>query len=221
MQALRVASCSAEVFGFYFAVITLPLADVMTYWLAAPIYVAALSPWMLGERVGPWRWGAILLGFAGVVVALRPGAGAFSLPVVVSLLGSLSFAFMVLSARALRRTTDVALVLWQTLGAAALGLATAPFTWVPPTPGDFLLLGLLGIVAMLAHLAVARALKLADAATIAPLQYTLLVWAIVFGWLVWGDLPGRHILVGAAIIVASGLVIWFRESLARRQVAGS
>lgn len=217
LQAWRVAASGLEVYCFYFAVVSLPLADVMTYWLATPIYVAALSPWMLGERVGPWRWAAIVAGFAGVVIALDPGAAALTPAVIASLIGSLAFAFMVLSARALRGTPDAALVFWQTLGVAVVGLALAPFGWVAPSAPDLGLLALLGIVAMAAHLAVARALKLADAANVAPVQYSLLLWAILFGWLVFGDAPAPAILTGAAVIVGSGLVIWARESRARRR----
>lgn len=217
LQAWRVAASGLEVYCFYFAVVSLPLADVMTYWLATPIYVAALSPWMLGERVGPWRWAAIVAGFAGVVIALDPGAAALTPAVIASLIGSLAFSFMVLSARALRGTPDAALVFWQTLGVAVVGLALAPFGWVAPSAPDLGLLALLGIVAMAAHLAVARALKLADAANVAPVQYSLLLWAILFGWLVFGDAPAPAILTGAAVIVGSGLVIWARESRARRR----
>jgi drug/metabolite transporter (DMT)-like permease len=217
LQAARVAASTLEVASFYYAVKTLPLADVMTYWLAGPIYVAALAPWLLGERVGLWRWGAILIGFAGVVIALRPGAQELTLPVIVSLFGSLMFAFMVVSARMLRATSDGALVFWQTAGAGLAGVFAAGSGWVTPTPLDFALLALLGVVAMVAHLLIARSLKLADAATIAPLQYTLLLWAIIFGWLIFDDLPAPAILVGAALITVSGLVIWLRETRARRR----
>jgi drug/metabolite transporter (DMT)-like permease len=217
LQVLRVIASTGEVACFYFAVRSLPLADVMTYWLATPIYVAALSPWLLGERVGPWRWGAIALGFAGVMVALRPGEGGLTPAVAVSLLGSAAFAGMILSARALRGTPDVALVFWQTAGAGAAAALVAPFAWVAPSSVDLWLLATLGIVSMVAHLAIARALKLADAATISPLQYTLLLWAVIFGWAVFGDVPDRSLLAGAAIIIASGLVIWLRETRARRR----
>ena len=220
LHAARVLASTLEVYAFYYAVITLPLADVMTYWLAAPIYVAALSPWLLGERVGPWRWGAILAGFVGVVVALRPGAGEVSLAVLASLAGSAMFAFMMLSARMLRGAADGALVFWQTAGALVGGVLTARSGWVAPTPADLGLLSLLGVVAMLAHLCVARALKLADAATIAPLQYTLLLWAVVFGWAIFGDLPEAAVLAGAGLITASGLVIWLRERRARAGAHG-
>lgn len=220
MQVLRVVLSSAEVYCFYFAVISLPLADVMTYWLAAPIYVAALSPLLLGEHVGWRRWTAIFIGFGGVVVALEPSAATLTAPAMISIAGSFCFAFMMLSGRALRGTPDTALVFWQIVGAGLVGLVTAPFAWVQPSAFDFGLLGLLGVVAMVAHICVNRALKLADAATVAPLQYTLLLWAIIFGWMIFGDLPRPAMLAGAAIIISSGLFIFWREQqLKRRNVA--
>lgn len=217
LQAARVAFSTAELFAFYFAVSYLPLADVMTYWLAAPIYIAALSPLLLGEHVGWRRWTAILIGFIGVVIALEPSAETLTWPAFISLAGSMAFCFMMMSGRSLRATPDTTLVFWQVAGAGLVGLVAAPFDWTPVTLGDLLLLGILGIVAMLAHMLVNRALKLADAATVAPLQYTLLFWGIFFGWLVFGDVPRPLMLVGAGFIVASGLFIVLRERQLRRQ----
>jgi drug/metabolite transporter (DMT)-like permease len=87
----------------------------------------------------------------------------------------------------------------------------APFTWVEPTAFDLGLIALLGVVAMAAHVCVNRSLKLADAATVTPFQYTLLFWAVLFGWLVFGDIPRPAMLLGAVIIVAAGLFIFFRS----------
>lgn len=104
LQALRVAVSTLEVFCFYVAVAYLPLADVMTYWMAAPIYVAALSPLVLGERVGWRRWSAIAVGFLGVVIALEPSRASLSPAAAVSIVGSLAFALMMLLSRVLRGT---------------------------------------------------------------------------------------------------------------------
>ncbi|MEJ1119190.1 DMT family transporter [Phyllobacterium sp. CCNWLW109] len=216
-QAARVILSTAEVFAFYFAVIYLPLADVMTYWLAAPIYVAAISPFILKEPVGWRRWSAIILGFVGVIIALEPSSQALTPQAVISIFGSIAFAFMLLLGRTLRSTPDTTLVFWQIIGAGLAGLAWICFEWTPVTMRDLLLLGLLGIVAMLAHVLVNRALKLADAATVAPLQYTLLFWAILFGWMVFGDVPRMSMLVGSGFIIASGLFIFFREQQLKRQ----
>ncbi|NTF30654.1 DMT family transporter [Rhizobium skierniewicense] len=223
LQAARVFFSTAELFCFYFAVAALPLADVMTYWLAAPIYVAALSPFLLGEKVGWRRWTAIAIGFVGVLVALQPSSASLTSAALFSVLGSAAFAFMMLSGRQLRNTPDTVLAFWQVVGAAVAGLvaiAWAPSGWVPLQSGfDLFLLALLGIVAMTAHVLVNRALKLADAATVAPLQYTLLLWAVVFGWLIFGDIPQKSIVIGAGLIVLAGLYIFFRENALKRRQA--
>jgi drug/metabolite transporter (DMT)-like permease len=207
LQALRVVFSTAEVFCFYVAVRDLPLADVMTFWLAAPIYVAAVSPFLLGERVGPWRWFAIALGFAGVLIALGPSGGVSPTATAAAMIGTACFAAMMITGRTLRGTPDTALVFWQLVGAGLAGLVAAPIGWTMPSTFDWGLLSLLGVVAMLAHICVTRALKMADAALVTPLQYTLLPWAIVLGWLFFGDVPGPAMLAGGAIIVVAGLML--------------
>ncbi|MBQ9351021.1 MULTISPECIES: DMT family transporter [unclassified Phyllobacterium] len=217
LQLARVAASTAEIFAFYFAVVYLPLADVMTYWLAAPIYVAAISPFVLKEPVGWRRWSAIIVGFIGVVIALEPSSQALTPQAIISILGSMTFALMLLLGRSLRGTPDTTLVFWQIVGAGLAGAASLYFDWKPVSPRDLVMLAVLGVVAMLAHMLVNRALKMADAATVAPLQYTLLFWAIVFGWLVFGDVPRLPMLIGSGFIVASGLFIFFREQQLKRQ----
>lgn len=221
MQAARVLFSTLEVFCFYYAVMYLPLADVMTYWLAAPIYVAAASPLLLGEKVGWRRWTAIFVGFIGVIITLKPSSAMFTMPAVISIVGTFAFAFMLLSGRKLRATPDKTLVLFQLSGAGLAGLLFAPWDWKPLTSAPEIgLLCLLGAVAMGAHMLVNRALKISDAATVAPLQYTLLLWAIVFGWMFFGDVPRLTMMFGAALIVGSGLFIFFREQqLKKRQLA--
>ncbi|MDI7862015.1 DMT family transporter [Rhizobiaceae bacterium n13] len=222
MQAARVLFSTMEVFCFYYAVMYLPLADVMTYWLAAPIYVAAASPLLLGEKVGWRRWTAIFVGFIGVIITLEPSSAMFTMPAIISLVGTFAFAFMLLSGRSLRSTPDKTLVLFQLGGAGLAGLAFAPFDWTPLTsPPELALLCLLGVVAMGAHMLVNRALKISDAATVAPLQYTLLIWAIVFGWMFFGDVPRLTMMLGATLIIGSGMFIFFREQqLKKRQLDG-
>lgn len=213
LQAARVAFSTGEVVCFYGAVTLLPLADAMTFWMAAPILVAAASPLLLGERVGAWRWLVIAAGFGGVLLALRPfgeGAGQ-GWAVAVALLGTGCFAAMVLTGRQLRGTPDTTLVFWQTAGALLAGLLLAPWGWTGPGALDAGLLGLLGVIAMLAHLCVNRALKLAPAAVVAPFQYTLLPWAVVLGWTFFGDRPHPATLLGAAVIVAAGLALALGE----------
>lgn len=214
LQALRALLFAIDATAFYFAVGYMPLADAMIYWLAAPIYVAALSPFLLGEHVGWRRWTAILIGFAGVIIALDPSRESLSLPALVALFGSACFAFAIMLGRTLRTTPDTTLVVWQFVGSlifSLIGVAVMPGSWKPLDPATILFPALLGVVAMLAHILVSRSLKLADAATVVPLQYTLLFWAVVFGWIFFDDMPRPTVVIGAALIVASGLFIFFRE----------
>ena len=216
IQILRVVFATAEVFCFYWAVRFLPLADVMTFWLAAPIWVAALSPLLLGARIDWRHWIAITIGFSGVVIALAPSGDLHLNATLVAIAGSLCFALMIITGRALRGTPDTTLATWQMTGALAIGLVLAPIGWISPSVMDFVLLCALGLVAMFAHMCVSRALKLADAAVVAPFQYTLLLWAILLGWLFFGDVPRPETLLGGAIIVSVGLYIFERQ---RRQQA--
>jgi len=210
-QALRAVLATVEVACFYWAVSYLPLADVMAYYLAGPIFVTAIAAVALREPVGWRRWSAVLAGFVGVIICLRPGTAALSWPALIALAGSFTFSLSMISTRFLRGTGDTVLVTTQTVAALVFGLVLAPFHWVPPSGADLGLLALLGIVAMAAHAAVNRSLKLAPASTVVPYQYTTIVWAVLFGYLVFGDVPDAALLLGATIIIAAGLFIYLRE----------
>jgi S-adenosylmethionine uptake transporter len=212
-QVMRVLAMAVDVFFFYAAVIRLPLADVMSFYMAGPIYVAALSHFMLGERVGWRRWIAILLGFVGVLIILRPSSGVFSFGSLYALIGSIGFALAIIFSRMLRGTSDTVLVTWQTIGAALVAGVLAIGEWVPATKFDYGAMIVLGFVSCVAHMLITRALKLAPASTLAPLHYTLLLWAIVFGWVFFGDVPSWRMLAGAAVIVLAGLFIVHRQKL--------
>jgi drug/metabolite transporter (DMT)-like permease len=217
MQALRAVLATAEVGFFYWAVSYLPLADVMAYYLAGPIFVTAIAGAFLGELIGWRRWAAVAVGFLGVIVCLRPGSAALSWPALIALAGSFTFSLSMISTRTLRGTSDTVLVTSQTVAALVLGAGLSPFTWVTPPPRDLVLLALLGMVAMVAHVCVNRSLKLAPASTVVPYQYTTIVWAVLFGYAVFGDVPDVFMLTGAAIIIGAGLFIFLRERrLARR-----
>lgn len=213
LQVLRVVLATADTGLFYAAVAYLPLADVMTFYMAGPIYIAALSHFFLGEKVGWRRWLAIVLGFCGVVIALRPSTASLSWPSLFALLGSLSFAVTLILSRKLRATNDTTLVTWQTLGALAVGGALAIADWRAPSAIDWSAMLLLGVVSCAAHLMITRALKLAPASMLAPLQYTLLLWAVVFGIVFFNDIPDTQILVGSAVIVFAGLFIFHRQKV--------
>ena len=215
LQMLRVAFATLEAACFYWAVAYLPLVSVMTYYLAAPLYVAAVAPFLLHERMELSRWIAVLLGFCGVLMVLRPSIETLTLPALIALIGSVLFAGLIISTRMLKGTSSLSLIVWQTVGALLFGAALLPFGWVQPSLRDLGLLSLLGVVAMLAHMLVAKALKVAPAAVVSPFQYTLIVWAVLFGWLAFGDWPDNWMILGAVVIVASGLYLLWHEGQAK------
>ena len=212
LQAARVFLATAESVCFYTAVTVLPLADAITYYLAGPIYVTVLSVVFLGEKVGWRRWLAVTVGFAGVVIALQPGAGVFGWYALIAFAGSLCYAALMILTRVLRGTSPTVMAASQMWGGLVFGMLVAPITgfrW--RASADALLLALVGVIAVVAIVMVNRSLKLAPASVVVPYQYTLIVWAVVFGYFVFGNIPTVSTIVGALLIVGSGLFIFFRE----------
>ena len=215
LQLLRCVLSTAEVVLFFWAVMYLPLADAITFYLAGPIYVTALSALLLKEQVGWRRWAAVLAGFLGVLIALRPSAATLTLPALIALTGSVCFALLMIVTRMLRDTDDTVLMSTQMASTFAFGAVAAPLSWVTPSLYDLIFLSGFGAVSVVALFSINRSLKLAPASVVVPYQYTMLVWAILFGYLVFGDVPDRFMLAGSAIIVAAGLYIFHREQRVR------
>jgi drug/metabolite transporter (DMT)-like permease len=211
LQLLRMVLSTAEVAAFFVAVAYLPLADVITYYLACPIFVTALSAIVLREQVGWRRWSAVVVGFCGVLIALQPSAQTVSWPALIALAGSFSFAVLMIVTRSLRATPDIVLAATQFAGTFSVGLVLAPFAWRAPGLPDLGLFVLAGCISIVALLCTNRSLKLAPASVVVPYQYSMIVWAVMFGYVVFGDVPSAATIVGAAIIIAAGLYIFIRE----------
>jgi drug/metabolite transporter (DMT)-like permease len=211
LQVLRVILSALEVALFFWAVKYMPLADAITFYLAGPIFVTALSVLLLGERVGWRRWTAVLIGFAGVVIALRPSSASFTLPALIALLGSVSYALLMITTRMVKDTNDTVLMASQFFASFAFGAVTAPFGWVTPTAYHLLFLSGFGVVSIAALFCINRSLRLAPASVVVPYQYSLIVWSVLFGWWGFGELPDAWTLTGGTIIVAAGLYIFWRE----------
>ncbi len=210
-HSLRLVLIVLEVAAFYMAVRHLPLADVMSVYQAGPLIVTVLAIPLLGERVG-WRRGlAVGVGFIGVLLVLRPEDGVFSAPALIALGGAVAYALLMLSTRHLRAASNLTLIAWHTVGVGVCGLLTLPWGWMALDWTTLALLGLIGVVATSAHMCMNQSLKLAPASIVTPYQYTSLLWAILLGWLVFGDVPTGGMLLGAGIIVASGLFVLHRE----------
>ncbi|MFO1038328.1 MAG: DMT family transporter [Geminicoccaceae bacterium] len=189
----------------------LPLATAYAIAFSQPLVVAALSRPLLGERVD-WRvWIAVVVGFAGVLFILRPGAGLLGLGAAMALVNSLCNGFGYAMIRRMENETVESLTL---CGQGTIFVGTAlllPWVWQTPTPSELGLLVLAGSLCGIAFLIVARAFQLGKAAIVAPFQYSQILYAIVIGYLVFGDRPNADVLIGAAIVIGSGFYILQRE----------
>ncbi|MEI6557855.1 MAG: DMT family transporter [Rhodospirillaceae bacterium] len=191
----------------------LPLADAVAIGFSAPLFLTALSVPLLGERVGLARWGAVLVGFAGVLVMARPGSARLDLGTLVALGAALGYALAVIAVRQLGRTEHPdTIVFYFTLNTGVLSALALPLVWTPPNLEDFGLLALTGLLGGIVQYCATHAFTLAPAAVIGPFNYSAILWATIFGWLIWGDLPDQQVILGAAVVIASGLFILYRET---------
>lgn len=210
LQMLRATLCAIEIPIYFFALSHLPIADTMTYYLATPIYVTVISA-LVSEQVGWRRWIAVLVGFTGVIIALRPSTSMFTVPALVAFSGSVIYAGVLVITRVLRGTPDRVLLLGQQTGVLILGGAVASQNWVPVAWTDIALMSVLGGFALIGSFCINRSLKLAPASVVIPFQYTMLPWGALFGYVFFAETPSLSTLLGAALITAAGLYIFMRE----------
>jgi S-adenosylmethionine uptake transporter len=216
LQLLRIAFSTLEGSLFFWALTELPLAEVMTYYMAGPIYVTALSPFLLGERVGWRRWTAVAVGFGGVVLALGPSPGSFSAGAVCALVGSFSYACFMVATRKLAGTPGTVLMTAQLVAALLFGAVLVMVQgWTPPDALDLVLMLCLGLGSLSGNLCVNQALRMAPASVVVPYQYTLILWGMLFGYLFFDEMVGPMTMAGAAVIIGAGLFIFMREQQLR------
>lgn len=194
----------------------LPMADAAAISFSAPLFLTALSALVLGERVGPHRWSAVAAGFLGVLVMVRPGMGVFQWGALFALGNAVCFALGSLAVRQMASTERSATIVFYTMLLATLlsGL-TLPFLWVTPTPLDLGGMVLMGILGGIGQLLVVQAFHHAPASAVAPWNYSSMIWAALLGWIVWSEVPDEKLLIGAAIVIGSGLYLLHRETRVR------
>ena len=199
---------------FFWALSQMKLVDAIAITFAAPIFITAMSVPLLREAVGLHRWLAVAVGFVGVLIILRPGFGVFQWAALVVLGSVVFYALLMITTRALTRSeSSAALMLYPQLGMALTGLVSVPFFWVPPNLADLGLFAVAGCFGSVGVMCVTHAFRLAPAATVSPFEYSALLWATLLGYFVWDELPDRFTLIGAAVVVASGLYIVYRETV--------
>ena len=218
-HALRAILLFVTVLLFFSALQGLPLAEVIAITFTAPLFATALSRPLLGEAVGLRRWSAVVVGFVGALIMVRPGTEAFRAEALLALTSAFTFALVVLLTRGLTRTeTNVAVVTYTTVIAGLVGLPFAILAWQTPGAGDLGLLALVGIGGGSGAYLLVVAYRNAPVAVVAPFEYTKLIWGSIFGWMLFRDAPEPAVWIGAAIVAAAGAYITRRElTLARRE----
>jgi drug/metabolite transporter (DMT)-like permease len=197
---------------FFTGLRSVPLATATTIMFLTPLIVTLLSIPLLGEKVGPRRLAGVVVGFAGAMVIVRPGFGDVSLGMLLVLGASISNAFYQIVTRQVRHYDGPTTTLFYTaLAGTVVFSAVAPWDWRTPVGSDWLLFVGMGVFGALSQLCLIRAFRLAPAAVVSPFSYTGLIWATLFGFIVFLDLPGRWTILGATLIVGSGLYVFHRE----------
>jgi drug/metabolite transporter (DMT)-like permease len=197
---------------FMLAFSLMPIGDVHAVNAVAPLLVVALSVPLLGEQVGWRRWSAVLVGFLGVLLIIRPGFTNIDPPVLIALLGAGMWAiYQVMVRMCARVDTADTTSLWTAVVGFLASSLVGPAVWVWPDAKGWLMLAAIAILGSLAHIAFIRALGMTQPSRLQPFNYTLFVWAVVVGYAFFGDIPDRWTFAGAAIIIASGIYAWHRE----------
>lgn len=205
-------------FTYFGALTFLPLADVTAISFASPLIVVALAAVVLGETVRIHRWSAVAVGFLGVLIMVSPHLGQSearadaTIGIALAVVNAFLVAFTMIFIRMMSSTESaLAIAFYFQLASTTVSALTLPFAWVTPDAGDLALLVLLGVLGGFGQLFMTNGYRFAQASTLASFDYVAMVWAILFGWLFFSELPAIAVYVGAAIVIASGLFIAWRE----------
>ncbi len=220
-QGLRSLCMFVTTLLFFIAIEFLPLATASTIMFMSPVIVTMLCIPMLGEKVGLRRWMGIAIGFLGALVVIRPSGHGLQLSMVIVLAAAGTNALYQIFTRKLGKLDAPMTSLFYTglVGTVVTTLAV-PFEWEPVAGADWLLFVLIGVAGGIGHLCLIRSLSSAPASVVAPFSYSSLIWATLFGFALFGDLPDVWTLSGAALIITSGLYIYHRERLSKRKMLG-
>ncbi|MEM7644108.1 MAG: DMT family transporter [Pseudomonadota bacterium] len=214
--ALRTVSAVITGFSAFYAFSVLPLAQVYAIIFASPLIITVLSIPILGEKVGIYRGGAVIVGLAGVMIVLRPGGVALELGHIAALVAAFFGALAAVIVRKIGREERSAVLMLYPMVANFLVMgALMPFVYRPMPLGDLGLWAMMAALAFLASLALISAYRRSEAVLVAPMQYSQILWAALYGWVFFGETIDGGTALGAGVIIASGLYIVLRESLGR------
>lgn len=208
-----VIGVSSMVLGFL-SYHLMPLANAVAISFMAPLLITALSVPLLGERVGVFRWSAVIIGFGGVLIVVQPGGEPVSLGVLVAVGAAITNALAMITIRQLNRSdAPFTIVFYFTLFSTLFTAVPLPFLWTTPTGWeDWGLMILMGLAGGAGQYYMTKAFSLAPVSVISPFTYASLLWSILFGWFFWSDIPKLHVFIGSVIVIASGIFIIYRET---------
>ena len=206
--------------SIFTALRNLPLATVVSISFAAPIFTTIFSIFFLSEKVGYFRWLAVFVGFVGIIIISEPGLSSLNVYYIFPVIFVLGMSYVAISIRQLSSTEPVWLIsLYFSVAITLAGLFTIPYGWLIPNLKDLILLSFIGIFGGVANLWLSQSYKFAEVSLVTPLKYLALVFAIIFGYLIWDEIPTIKTLIGATLVIVSSIIIFRREILLKKQIS--
>ena len=204
--------------AIFIALRNLPLATVVSISFAAPIFTTIFSIFFLSEKVGLYRWLAVIIGFIGIIVITEPGFSSLNIYYVYPIIFCLGLSYVAIAIRQLSTSEPVWLISLNFSAAITIAsFFTIPFGWIMPNIKDLILLSMIGVFGGVANLWLSQSFKFAEVSLVSPLKYLALVFGIVFGYFIWDEVPTLKTLLGALLVIVSSLIIFRREIYYNKQ----
>ncbi len=206
--------------AIFIALRKLPLATVVSISFAAPIFTTIMSIFLLNEKVGFYRWLAVFVGFIGILIISEPGLDSMNIYYVYPIIFCFGLSYVAIAIKQLSSTEPVWLIsFYFSFSIMIMSFFTIPQGWIMPLPKDLFLLSLLGILGGLANLWLTQSYKYSDVSLVTPLKYLSLVFAIIFGYFIWTEIPTFKTLLGSLLVIISSIIIFRREIALKKQVS--
>lgn len=221
LHSLRCIAGLIAIIAIFIALRKLPLATVVSISFAAPIFTTIFSIFLLSEKVGIYRWLAVIVGFIGILIITEPGISNLNIYYIFPIIFCLGLSYVAITLRQLSTTEPVWLIsLFFSIAITFLSFLTLPFGWVMPSFNHFLILSLVGIFGGVSNLWLSQSYKYSEVSLVTPLKYLTLVFAIIFGYFIWDEIPTIKTLIGALLVIVSTLII-FRREIYRKKIITS
>jgi drug/metabolite transporter (DMT)-like permease len=219
LHFLRCISGLIALVAIFIALRKLPLATVVSISFAAPIFTTIFSIFLLSEKVGIFRWLAVIVGFVGIIIITEPGISQLNIYYIFPIIFCLGLSYVAITIRQLSSTEPVWLIsFYFSLSITLLSFLTIPQGWIMPSIDHFMILSLIGIFGGVANLWLSQSYKYSEVSLVTPLKYLALVFAIIFGYFIWGEIPTFKTLLGAFLVIISTLIIFRREIYIKKTI---